>query len=206
MPLIRKPTGPDAPSDRPDLDAAKAGLRSPDAEVRWKSARSLAASPDSAAALGDAAMVEADALVREAMFTSLARIGTAESVRALIPNVRSDDAERRTGAMDALKAMPQALEAALPALLDDQDPDVRVLACDLVREVPSAQATALLSDVLDREPEVNVCAAAVDVIADVGTPAALPALTRCARRIDDPFLDYAIKVACHRIGEQADRG
>ena len=207
MPLIRKPTDPAVRAGVPDLEAAKAALRSPDANSRWSAARALAAFPEAVAALGEASLAEPDARVREAMFTSLARIGAAQSVAMLVAHVRSDDAERRTGALDALKAMPQALSGALPGLLKDRDPDVRLLACDLVRDLPSAEATALLSEVLDSEREVNVCAAAVDVIADVGSPEALTALRRCAERMADPFLDFAIGIACDRIGEQApDRG
>jgi hypothetical protein len=108
--------------------------------------------------------------------------------------------------MDALKAMPQAIGAAIPGLLTDADSDVRLLACDLVRELPAGKATSLLTGVLDREPEVNVCAAAVDVLADIGTEEALPALHRCADRMADPFLAFAIKIACDRIGEQAPPG
>jgi len=203
MPLIRKPTDPSAPAAGPDLQAAKGGLRSPDVDIRWSAARTLAHFPEAAGVLGQASLDETDPRVREAMFTSLARIGTAQSVTMLIPHMRADDAERRTGAMDALKAMPQALSGALPALLKDPDADVRLLACDLVRDLPSVEATALMCDVLDSEAEVNVCAAAVDVIADVGSPDALAALRRCADRLADPFLDFAIKIACDRIGEQA---
>jgi HEAT repeat protein len=145
--------------------------------------------------------------VREAIFTSLARIGSPDSAAALLPHVRSDDAARRTAAMDALKAMPQALPGAIARLLKDGDADVRVLACDLARELPSAEATALLAVALDADPEVNVCAAAVDVIADVGSADALEPLRRCALRFPGvPFLDFAIKVACHRIGTQAPSG
>jgi HEAT repeat protein len=204
MPLIRKTTDAPAPAAGPDFERASAALRAPGADERWRAARALAAFPQAAAALGEAAASEPDARVREAMFTALARIGTAESVRALAPHIRADDAGRRTAAMDALKAMPQALDGALEALLSDADADVRVLACDLARELPSARATALLSAVLDADPEVNVCAAAVDVIADIGAPAALPSLRRCAERFTgQPFLDFAIKVACERIGAQA---
>jgi HEAT repeat protein len=207
MPLIRKPADASTPLDGLDQETAGAQLRSPDPDIRWRAARTLAAFPASVGPLGDAAAVETEPHVREAMYTSLARIGTPESVNVLIPHVRSDDAGRRTCAMDALKAMPRALGAALPGLLTDPDPDVRLLACDLARELPSAEATALLSDVLDNEQEVNVCAAAVDVIAEVGSSDALRALTRCGQRMADPFLAFAIDVARRRIGEQApDRG
>ncbi len=204
MPLIRKTPGPTPPSGAADYDTVAAGLRSAEADVRWRSARTLGAFPQAVAPLGAAAATEADTRVREAIFTSLARIGSPDSVAALLPHIRSDDAARRTAAMDALKAMPQTLSAAIARLLQDRDADVRVLACDLVRELPSAEATALLAVVLDADPEVNVCAAAVDVIADVGSADALEPLRGCARRFPgQPFLEFAIKVACDRIGAQA---
>jgi HEAT repeat protein len=207
MPLIRRPTDAAAPPGGPNLEATRTDLRSLDADVRGKAARAMGSIPEAVAALGAAVTAETDPRVREAMFTSLARIGTARSAVELIPHLRADDAGRRTGAMDALRAMPGALGGVLPGLLKDQDPDVRILACDLARELPSAEATALLSQVLDGETQVNVCAAAIDVIADIGLPEALPALRACARRLADPFLDFATRIACERIGEQApDRG
>jgi hypothetical protein len=61
--------------------------------------------------------------------------------------------------------------------------------------------------VLDSDPEINVCAAALDVIADIGSADALPHLRRCADRFpDQPFLAFAIRVACDRIGAQAQTG
>jgi HEAT repeat protein len=204
MPLIRKTPGPTPTSGAADYDGAVAGLRSAEADVRWRSARTLGAFPQAITPLGAAAATEADTRVREAIFTSLARIGSPDSAAALLPHVRSDDAARRTAAMDALKAMPQALSSAIARLLKDGDTDVRVLACDLARELPSAEATALLAIALDTDPEVNVCAAAVDVIADVGSADALEPLHRCALRFPgQPFLDFAIKIACDRIGAQA---
>jgi HEAT repeat protein len=207
MPLIRKTPDAAKPLGSLDFETASAGLRSAETAARWSAARALAAFPQAASLLGAAAAAEPDERVREAMFTSLARIETTDSVAALLPHIRSDDSSRRTGAMDALKAMPQRLPAALAGLLKDADADVRGLACDLVRELPSAEATALLGGVLDSDPQVNVCAAAVDVIADIGSADALPHLRRCADRFpDQPFLAFAIRVACDRIGAQAQTG
>ena len=204
MPLIRKAPDAAAPTGGPDFEAACAGLRAPAVDERWSAARALAAFPQAAARLGEAAAAEPDERVREAMFTGLARIGTEQSVAALLPHIRSDDSGRRTGAMDALRAMPQRLPAALAGLLKDPDMDVRGLACDLARELPSAEATALLNAVLDSDAEVNVCAAAADVIADIGSPDALAHLDGCAARFpDQPFLQFAIRIARDRIGDQA---
>jgi HEAT repeat protein len=204
MPLIRKQPQPSAAADGPDIALGLAALSNPQPEERWRGARALAAFPEAAGPLGQALAGEAEASVRDAIFTSLARIGTDESLAALSPALRSDDAGLRTGAMDALKAMPLALPAALASLLKDADPDVRILACDLARELPSTPATALLAEVLESDPEPNVCGAAVDVIADIGSAVALAALLRCAERFaDQPFLQFSIKVAVDRIGTQA---
>jgi HEAT repeat protein len=204
MPLIRKGPGSEAPPPPPDFEQAYASLRSEQIDERWRAARALAAFPQAAAVLGRAVGSEPEARVREAMFTSLARIGTLDSLKALAPHIRSDDAAHRTGAMDALKAIPEGLPTVMAELLKDPDADVRLLACDLARELPGAEATAILSAVLDTDAEVNVCAAAVDVIADIGSPEALPSLRRCAERFpDEPFLAFAIKIAGDRIGAQA---
>jgi HEAT repeat protein len=204
MPLVRKDTAePNAPRDgAADLAAA---LKSASADARWSAARGLAASPEGVQALAEALRVETDARVREAMFTSLARIGTPHSAAVAAPYLRSDDAEVRTGALDALRAMPQAARPELPALLEDHDPDVRLLACEIVRALPGPDALGLLGALLERESDVNVCAAAVDVVAEIGDATILPALARCAERFSgEPFLVFAVKVASDRIGPPAE--
>lgn len=204
MPLIRKTPTDVAATAPPDFEVASTGLRASDTDARKAAARALAGFPQAAAILGEAAVLEPDERVREAIFTSLARIGTDQSVAALLPHLHCDDSNRRTGAMDALKAMPGKLDGVLATLLRDPDADVRGLACDLARELPSAEATALLGVVLDTDPEINVCAAALDVIADIGSPGALPHLERCATRFaGQPFLEFAIRIARDRIGVQA---
>lgn len=170
------------------------------ADARWATARALADSPDGVGALGDALRTETDPRVREAILTSLVRIGGRDSVGCVLPCLRSSLPEVRTAAMDALRAMIDDLRPSLPALLADPDADVRVLACDLVRELPSAEATRLVCELLRRETEVNVCATAVDVLAEVGEPVALGELRACAARFrDQPFLSYAIAAATQRL-------
>jgi len=206
MPLIRKGSGPPASPASVDRDATMTALRAGTREERWDAARALAMFPEAAAALGEALSTEADQLVREAICTALVRINSADSVDAILPHLRSDDANLRTDALDALKAMPVAAQARFQSLLRDPDPDVRILGWDLVRETGSADATRRLAAILDAENEVNVCAAAIEALAEIGAAEALPALTRCAERFpDQPFLSFAAKAACERIGSQAPR-
>lgn len=201
MPLIRKhsgkpsavPTGPHSPGSR---------LTSGTAEERWAAARALADDPSGANALAVALPGEPEARVREAILTSLIRHGEA-GVGAVLPLVRSDDAKLRTEALDALRAMPAAMQPYLQELLADPDADVRLLACDLARVLPGAEASRMLCELLDRESEVNVCGAAIDTLAEVGGPDALAALARCGERFaNEPFLDFAIRAASQAIGAE----
>lgn len=203
MPLIRREPVKRAAPAGADLRQAAAALRSGAAEERRDAARSLAAKPEAAGVLGEALATERDGRVREAIFTSLTRLGSAECVEAIIPHLRSDDAGLRAGALDALRGMIDTVRPRLPALLADPDPDIRVLCCDLVRDLSAADATELLCSVLERDPEANVCGAAIDVLAEIGNRAALPALEKCAARFPDQgFLTFAIKVAAERIASQ----
>ena len=123
--------------------------------------------------------------------------------------MRVDDANTRTGALDALRAMPEAARLHLPGLLVDADADVRLLACDLVRDAGGADGPRWLCAMIETEPQANVCAAAVDVLGEIADAAAGPSLSRCAERFpDDPFLRFAIKVVADRVrtGMPAPRG
>lgn len=198
MPLIRK--GGDQPPSAPaSAEARVRALQTGSAEQRWDAARSLS-DHGSEAVLKEALATESEPRVREAILTSLARIGTPESAEAVIPHIRSNDASLRTAALDALRAMPTAAAVRLPELMTDSDPDVRLLACEVARHLPGDEATRLLCKLLETEQQVNVCAAAVEVLAEVGGPEAVPALQACVARFGaEPFLVFSIRVATERL-------
>ncbi len=179
--------------------AATAGLRSASAQARWQAARKLAefaeAVPELARHLND----EPDERVREAILTSLVHINNGESFDAILGYLRVDDASLRTAALDALKLMPDVVGLRLDALLQDPDTDVRVLACDLARVAAPELARKSLAAVLPAEPEINVCAAAIELLAEIGTPAILPELERCADRFAAPFLSFSVHMAKDQI-------
>lgn len=203
MPLVRKPTD-HAPAPKPQAAEVLARLRSASSDERWAAARAVANVVGGVAALAAALPTERDPRVREAMFTSLARHATPESVDAVVGLLRSDNANLRTGALDALRIMAGVAPELLLRLLSDKDADVRILSCELARSLPNGEATQLLCVLLATEREVNVCAAAVDVLAEVGSLDALAALNECGRRFgDSPFIAFAIKVATDRISAQS---
>jgi len=202
MPLVRKPTG-QPPAPVADASSVFANLVSGGTDERWAAARAAADLPGAVMALAAALRNESDSRVRETMFTSLARIGTSESADLLISYLRSDSSNLRAGALDALRIMVGGMRELLPRLLGDRDVDMRILSCELARGLPGPEATTVLCTLLSDETEVNVCAAAIDVLAEVGGPAALPVLAACAQRFRDaPFLGFAIQTAADRIKSQ----
>src|SRR6476469_9579673 len=178
---------------RPELD-------SPDAESRWAGARGLAGQADAVPALAAALARESVPRVREAIMTALMRTGDAASVEAILPYLRSQDAGLRAAAIEALQGLPSAIAPFMAPLFSDPDSDVRLLATELARNMKASDATSLLCDLIVREQHPNVRAAAIDVLAEVGTPDALPALEKCASRFAaTPFLPFAISAAIARI-------
>jgi HEAT repeat protein len=197
MPLVRGGKG---PASDGDPAPPRAALDSPDAESRWTATRALGGDADAVLALAAALGREPVPRVREAIMTALMRIGNAASVEAILPYLRSQDAGLRAAAIEALQALPEAIAPFMAPLLSDSDSDVRLLATELARNMKASEATRLLCGLIEREQHPNVCAAAIDVLTEVGTPQALPALEKCAARFAaTPFLPFAISVAIARI-------
>jgi HEAT repeat protein len=186
-------------------DSQQGALDSPDADSRWTAARALAGQADAVPALAAALARESIPRVREAMMTALIRIGDAASIEVILPYLRAQDASVRAAAIEALQALPDAIAPFMTPLLNDGDSDVRLLATELARNMEASEATRLLCELIEREHHPNVCAAAIDVLTEVGTPEALPTLERCAARFAaTPFLPFAVSVAMSRIsGEES---
>ena len=193
MPFIRRETvGQVDAATTIDVAPLLAGLADRDPEVRWAAARKIGGIAAAVPALAKALEAEQSPRVREAIMTALMRVGDEASVRALLPYLRAQDAALRSSAIETLQTLPEAVSPFMSALLGDADPDVRILAAELVRNMPADQATRILSELLEQELQPNVCAAAIDVLAEVGTRDALPALRACAERFrDTPFLPFA---------------
>jgi len=205
MPLLKrgKPDEPAAPQAEP-LDALIGDLRHADPERRWSAARRMGEQSGTAEPLAAALASEKEPRVIEAIFTSLIRRGGAESAAYLLPLLRSDEAALRGGAIEALETMPAELARHIGELLHDPDSDVRIFAVELTRKMPPAQAASWLGEILDREIHPNVCAAAVDVLAEIGSRDAIPHLERCRDRFArEPFLPFAIAVAIETLSGSA---
>jgi HEAT repeat protein len=189
---------------REQLLAALSGL---DVDGRRHAARALSRDPDAAAALAARLENETEPEVRDALFGSLVEIGGTRIAELVAPLLRSSDAGLRGGAVEALKHLRDFAVPVLDALLGDSDPDVRILAVEVTRAWPGKLAVPRLRQVIEHDPHLNVCGAAVDVATEVGTGELVAALSQLpARFADEPFLLFAVGVACSRIRTSDERG
>ena len=179
-------------------------LHDPDPSRRRWAARDLGEFPEYARELATALETEEDPTVRQALFDSLARIGTDEVVELLLPFLRSEDAQLRNGAVEVLTELPDATAPRMEQLLRDSDPDVRIFALDILRVLPHPSSPRWIADILARDHHVNVIAVAVDRAADVGSPEMVELLEEVGRRFaDEPYIQFAIRTALERIAAGA---
>lgn len=218
MGLVKKKAGASVPSEDARSGAAPAdplatpladplaALGNADPSVRRDAAHALgrAPVPDAAAALARRLEEEGDAGVREAVLTALVRIATPEAAAVLVPFLDREDASLRNAALESLQQMPAAVAApALLPLLGHADPDLRIFAVQglggLAMEAgpgPDSGRGEWLAAVLERDADVNVGLAAVEALAEAGSPEALSSLEILARRFpDDPFVAFAVDAA-----------
>lgn len=202
--LKRTPAPPDAHPGRRvdrDLDGLLESLRDADPAARRWAARDLAAQGASAsAALAERLPQEPDPAVREAILMSLTGIGDATAVAGLVTCLRLEDAQLRNEAIEAMKRLPDAVAPIMSGLLADPDPDVRIFAVNVLESLRHPDVERWLIDVIRDDEHVNVCATAVDLLGEVGTEAATPALEALTARFpDQPYIAFAARLALKRI-------
>jgi len=199
MPLIRPAAG-TLHAIPETLESPRDRLAGGDVDERRHAARALSRDPAAASVLAAHLQSEPDPRVRDALFASLSEIGGTQAAELVAAFIRSDDAGLRGGAIEALKRLETDAVAVLDALMNDPDTDVRILAVEVTRAWPREVADPRLRRVFEIEPHVNVCAAAVDVATEVGGEDLLASLDALRTRLaGEPFLVFAIDVACARI-------
>ncbi|MFE1600475.1 HEAT repeat domain-containing protein [Methylobacterium sp. ID0610] len=198
MALIRSTRATAPPPD--PADDPRAALAEGRASARRDAARRLAADPQAVAPLAERLAVEGDTSVREAILGALARIGSPEAVAHLVGLLDSEDVWLRNAAIEVLQDLDGAVLDALAASLSHPASDRRIFAVNVLAALRHPAAGDLALRALAEDPHVNVCAAALDVLAEIGTPAMVPAIEGAKARFpDEPFLHFAARAAIRRI-------
>lgn len=205
MPLRRNQAGlASAPLGEPECmstEQAIAELENTDPSIRQRAARCLQGKREAADALCTRFAVEKNIPTREALAVSIMRTGGAEAVDRLLPLLSSDDAAQRNTVIEILQALPDAVAPRMEALLGHGDSDVRIFAVNVLEALRHPKVENWLIDVIARDRHVNVVATALDLLAEVGTEAAIPALKHVtARFADEPYVKFAAGNAIKRIG------
>jgi len=177
-------------------------LESSDATTRRLAARELAAFPAASAILVARLKHESNASVSDALITALTRLGGKEAVAGLVECLRSEDAALRNEAIEAMKEMPDEVAPIMDTLLVDADPDVRIFAVNILESLRHPGVETWLVKVIASDPHVNVCAAAADLLSEVGSEMARGALEQLSLRFpNEPYIAFVIDVALKRHDE-----
>lgn len=175
-------------------------LESDDPAVRRWAARDLVGFDAAVDPLCRRLAVDDSLPVREAILASLLEIGGEAVAARLVPLLRSDDAALRNGVIEVLQGLPAAVAPQMQSLLTDEDSDVRIFAIDILQVLQHDETPSWLLQVIVRDEHINVVAAAIDRLAEVGTPEMVPALLALeARWHEQPFIKFAIQAAVRRM-------
>jgi HEAT repeat protein len=182
-----------------DRDGLVRELEDSDAAARRWAARDLVKYPDATAPLLARLQREAEVSVREVILTTLMRIADPAAIAGLVACLRSEDANLRNEAIEAMKSLPAEVAPIMQGLLTDQDPDVRIFAINVLESLRHPDVESWLITVIDHEPMVNVCGTAVDLLSEVGTTASHAALERLQVRFAaEPYIQFAAALALKR--------
>jgi len=186
----------ETPDPAPDLAT---GLVHPDPAVRCEAIRHAAATRASAE-LAARLPGETDVNVQARLIGALADIGDAMAIERLLDCLRGEDIALRNAAIDALRTLPQAAAPVIARLLNDPEPDVRIFGINALEGVRHPDVEAWLIDVIRDDEHVNVCAAAVELLGEIGGAAAADPLEALKQRFpEQPFIGFAADVALDRI-------
>jgi hypothetical protein len=180
-----------------------ADLASGDSATRRRAAHALSRMPDAVPVVCAHLANEQSLSVRSIILTGLIINRSRSVVAGLLPLLRSEDANLRNGAIEALQQMPDEVAPYVDAMLADADSDVRIFAVDVLAALPHPMVPEWLCRVVKSDPHVNVCAAALDALAEAGNPDVIPVLEELGGRFSDvSFIRFAVNVAIRRIGRR----
>lgn len=140
---------------------------------------------------------------RAQLLNGLVALATPQAATTLAALLDHDDPAVRACATEGLRRIgPVLARPALHALLEHASADLRLRGLDAIERVPDAEVEGWIVALLGREHHANVCATALDLLAEIGSSAALPAIRAARLRFaDEPFIAFAADHAIAQIVE-----
>ena len=179
-----------------------AALEAADASVRRDAVRAISGCADAVGVLIDHLRRETNTSVREVILTTLVRLNDPSVGPGLANLLRSEDAALRNEVIESLQQMGDAVAPLLDALITDPDPDVRIFVINILDSEHCSNVEARLIAVITHDAHVNVCAAAVDLLCEVGSEAAIEPLAHLKSRFpSEAYIQFAVDLALKRIRE-----
>ncbi|MYM39198.1 HEAT repeat domain-containing protein [Duganella qianjiadongensis] len=191
-----------------DCASLCAALDDPQALVRRWAARDLADCSDPASSAGVRAALlarlprEPEAAVRAIILSTLLKLADQGVVLQLLACLRSGEPALCQEIIGVLQQLPALVAPQIPALLRDSDSALRILTVNILESLRHADVEALLLEVIARDEHLNVCAAAVDLLGEVGSAAARLPLQQLKQRFaGEPYIAFAADLALRRLEE-----
>lgn len=139
--------------------------------------------------------------VQEAADSSLRKIGGKETVRAVLPLLRSDEAPVRNLSMDILREVGNQDMPSLVELIRDEDADIRIFIADILGSTANLLAVEPLCEALLKDPEVNVRYQAAVSLGELRMEEAAPCLNNALE--DEEWVQYSVIEALTKIGHSS---
>lgn len=181
-------------------------LDDPQALVRRWAARDLADCGDSEhcvacrAALLQRLPKETEPAVRAIILSTLQKLADAVVVQQLLDGLRTAEPGLCQEMIGTLQQLPQLVAPQIPRLLGDSDSALRILAVNILESLRHAEVEPWLLQVIAHDQHVNVCAAALDLLGEVGTQAARVPLQQLKQRFaGEPYIAFAADLALRRL-------
>jgi HEAT repeat protein len=201
MAFIKKASQPQSENEGPEISLAEdlAALNDENADTRRHAVHELAAFPEAVQPLCDRLALEQDIAVRTAILTALIKIGVPQAAECLIPYLGSENVALRNDVIVALQEMQQLALPLVEKLLENPDADIRIFAINILARIHDLQVPALLMHVIEHDTHINVWSAAIEAIAELGTPEMIPTIEASLQRFDTAYARFAVQFAVQRI-------
>lgn len=158
---------------------------------------------ESAAEIAAEIVATANLARRAQRLAGLVALNTPAAASALAGLIAHPDAAVRASGVDGLRRIaPEVARPALAAMLASPSSDLCIRALDAIDRVPDPEIEAWLIGMLNGPIEGKVCAVVLDLLAEMGTAAALPAIRAVRLRFaNEPFVAFAADHALAQIGQ-----